>query len=80
MPPETWKAFIDHGVVRQTLAEGTDEAKQVLNDLQGLGICMEHVCSSLQKDGVKAFSDSLDSLLKTLEERRQMALAAGGAR
>ncbi|MDP2743757.1 MAG: transaldolase [Dehalococcoidia bacterium] len=75
LPPETWKAFLDHGTVKQTVSQGVAEARQVLKELDSVGISLEQVCDSLQKDGVKAFADSLDSLLKTLEDRRQMALA-----
>lgn len=75
LPPETWRAFLDHGTVRQTVGQGVAEARQFLKELDSVGISLEQVCDSLQKDGVKAFADSLDSLLKTLDDRRQMALA-----
>ncbi|MFC1962432.1 transaldolase [Chloroflexota bacterium] len=78
MPPETWKAFLDHGTVRETVSEGVAEAQQVVRQLDGLGISLEEVCASLQRDGVEAFSASLDSLISTLEEKRKAALETGG--
>jgi transaldolase/glucose-6-phosphate isomerase len=76
LPLETWRAFLDHGTPRHTLVQDPTPARAVLERLEALGICMEEVHSTLQKDGVTAFAASLDSLLATLEERRKAALGA----
>ena len=48
-----------------------------LDRIEELGIDMDHIHSTLQKDGVAAFSNSLDSLLAHLEEKRKTVTRAG---
>lgn len=74
VPLDTWQAFLDHGTVRPTLGQDPAGARAVLERLEELGICMEEVHASLQKDGVAAFAASLDSLLATLEKKRLASL------
>ena len=70
IPLETIEAFNDHGKACRTLDEGIEEAGRVLPDLRRLGIDLDAITEQLQRDGVKAFADSLDQLLKALEEKR----------
>ncbi len=68
MPQPTLEAFLDHGEVRpRTIEEGWEEAKGDLQKLKSLGFDMIEVGERLQREGVKAFSDSLDALMRTLE-------------
>lgn len=69
MPPDTIKAFIDHGKIELTLNKGIDEAKAQLTKLKELGINLEKVTDKLLEDGVKSFSDSFKSLLDSLESK-----------
>jgi len=69
MPPDTIKAFIDHGIVELTLNQGIDEAKVQLNKLKELGISLEKITDKLLVDGVKSFSDSFKSLLDSLDSK-----------
>jgi hypothetical protein len=39
---------------------------------------MDKVTQELEDEGVKSFSDAFTSLLKTIDERRQAALAEAG--
>lgn len=71
LPLETIEAFNDHGQARRTIETGINEAEQVLADLGKLGVDLDSITEQLQKDGVKAFADSLDQLLEALEERRK---------
>lgn len=77
LPQETWHALLDHGTVRYSLGYGLAEARAVIDRVEELGIAMEHVHSELQRDGVAAFTASLNSLLSNLEEKRKAAAAAG---
>jgi len=70
IPLETIEAFNDHGKVRRTLDEGIEAAEQVLADLRRLDIDLDAITEQLQRDGVQAFADSLDQLLKALVEKR----------
>lgn len=71
IPMETLEAFLDHGRARQTLDEGLKEAEEVLSNLKGIGVNLDVITEQLQKDGVKAFADSLDELLVALEKKRE---------
>jgi transaldolase len=69
MPPDTIKAFIDHGKVKSTLNEGIDEAKTQLKKLKDLGIDINKITDKLLVDGVKSFSDSFESLINSLKDK-----------
>jgi transaldolase len=70
MPPATIDAFRDHGVVRPSLEENLEEAKQIFVRLTQLGINMDEVTLKLQDDGVKLFADSFDTLLESISAKR----------
>jgi transaldolase len=69
MPPDTLDAFIDHGKVEMTLDKGIDEAKNQLKKLHELGINLTKVTDKLLLDGVKSFSDSFESLIRSLDDK-----------
>ncbi len=71
MPPHTVKAFLEHGVVRPSLREDMQGARQVFADLEALGIHMETVAQELEDEGVKSFADAFTVLLEAVEKRRQ---------
>lgn len=69
MPHQTALAFYEHGVVKSTIEEGIDEAKNVLTKLKDHDIDIDSVCNELQKEGVRAFSDSFNSLIASIEKK-----------
>jgi transaldolase len=71
MPPATIDAFRDHGLVRPSLEENLEEAKQIFVRLAQLGINMDEVALKLQNDGVKLFADSFDTLLESISAKRR---------
>lgn len=71
LPQETWTAFQDHGTVRYSLGYDLAQARVTLDRIEELGIDMEHIHSILQKDGVAAFTASLNSLLSNLDQKRK---------
>lgn len=73
MPPHTLKAFLDHGVVKETLEEDVDEAQQVFDDLESIGISMDDVTAQLLDEGVESFADSFTALLDSIEAHQQSA-------
>jgi len=75
MPPNTITAFKDHGVARNTLTEGLNDAHRVLDKLSGLGIDVDVLCQQIQDDGVKAFADSFDALIAAIETKRKSFIA-----
>jgi transaldolase/glucose-6-phosphate isomerase len=75
VPPKTLDAFRDHGTVKRTIEKDLDEAHQQFKELEELGISMERVTQELEEEGVKAFSESYDSLDAAVKQRRINALA-----
>ncbi len=75
VPPQTLEAFRDHGRVRPTLEQGTDEASQALAALEALRIPLRAVTDKLLLDGVRLFAEPFDRLLATIERRRVQASA-----
>ncbi len=70
IPPATFDAFREHGTVKQTLTEGVDDAKRVMENLAKVGISMKKVTDELVIDGVKLFADAFQKLLDTVEKQR----------
>lgn len=71
MPQQTLEALWDHGLIRPgTIEEGVEEARSLAAELKAHGIDLLEVGEILQAEGVKAFSDSFDLLMKELEKAR----------
>jgi transaldolase len=71
MPPDTFEAYRDHGDPKIRISDGLEEARKVFGRLAELGIDEGDVSRELEEEGVKKFSDSYDSLLKTLAEKEK---------
>lgn len=72
VPPNTLKAFIDHGVASETLLQSSHEfmsPDEVFAKLSELGIDMEQVTARLQVDGVDAFVEAFETLLEQVEAK-----------
>jgi len=78
VPPQTLEAFREHGKVELTLLRGLEDARQAVADLEAAGISMPRVTQELEDEGVKAFADAFTDLLKTIDDRRQTAVAQLG--
>jgi transaldolase len=76
MPLETIEAFQDHGEVRNTLTEGLDDAKRLLDDLARVGVDYDDVTDTLEREGVQKFSDSFEELLDGVRAKRGDLAAA----
>jgi transaldolase len=70
MPPATLEAFADHGRVERTVDRDVDQAHRQLAAIEALGIRLDDVTDFLVVDGVKKFSDSFNSLLATIDQKR----------
>lgn len=80
MPPSTLSAFRDHGKVNPTLEARLTEAEASITHLEELGVDLKSITEKLQEDGAAAFSNSFDSLLDTLEEKRHEIIHGKRAR
>jgi transaldolase len=66
LPPETVKAFIDHGTATETLTRDLEGARRQIRRLAELGIDFEAVTRRLQVEGVAAFAKPFQALLDSI--------------
>ena len=66
LPDATLRAFRDHGLARPTLGEGLEEAKEVMESLEELGVSMAEVTRRLQEEAVRLFVEPFDKLLAAI--------------
>ncbi len=76
MPQETIEAFQDHGRVEPTLLRGIEEAREVVGAIAAAGVDYDDVVETLEREGVKKFSDSFDELLEGIRAKRGELIAA----
>jgi transaldolase len=70
MPEETIKAFQDHGRAALTLTEDVEGARKLFADLREAGIGYDDVVETLEREGVKKFSDSFEELLEGIRAKQ----------
>ncbi len=68
-PPETIRAFADHGVLATTLTEDVTDAEQVMQALAREGIDIDAVTDALLQEGVEKFVKPFNSLLESIAEK-----------
>jgi transaldolase len=71
IPLPTIDAFRDHGQVKVTLPGDPAKATQDIEKLKQAGVSMDQVTKKLEDDGLKLFEESYDSLLKSLDEKKE---------
>jgi transaldolase/glucose-6-phosphate isomerase len=72
LPPATMDAFRDHGEVHaDAIAQGVDEARATLAQLERHGISMASVTADLVTDGVQQFADAFDKLFGAIARQRR---------
>ena len=76
MPYETIEAFQDHGVVADTLEQGVDDARKLLEELARAGVDYDDVTETLEREGVQKFSDSFAELLEGIRAKRGELVSA----
>ncbi len=75
MPPQTVKAFADHGKVAMTVNQGYDEARKVLADIEAHGVSIKAVTDQLLDEGLKGFVESYEKVLEGVEQKRKKLTA-----
>lgn len=69
LPPAALTAFLDHGHVQATIAQGLDEARSHLAALNAAGIDLAAITQKLQEEGVASFAKSFQSLMASVAEK-----------
>lgn len=80
MPEQTLRAFADHGEVGRKMDDHLDEAKQVLADAASAGVDLEQITAELEREGVLAFCESYNELLRCTERKAEAAACGADAR
>jgi transaldolase len=76
MPGKTLDAVADHGeIAGETIRGRYDEARQVLDRLERLGISYAEVTELLEREGVDKFDKSWEELLQTVTDELDRAKA-----
>ncbi|HET9017087.1 MAG TPA: bifunctional transaldolase/phosoglucose isomerase, partial [Thermomicrobiaceae bacterium] len=65
---------------RLTIEEDVEGARHVLEELANVGVSYDDVTHLLQVNGVAAFAKSYDSLIRGIDEKRQLLLGPTGGR
>jgi transaldolase len=77
MPLETIEAFQDHGEVPgDTVIEGIDEARDLLVQLEKVGVSYDEVVETIEAEGVQKFADSFDQIIEEVRAKRGALAAA----
>jgi transaldolase len=77
MPLETIQAFQDHGEVRgDTVVEGVDEARALLQQLSDAGVDYDDATDTLEAEGVQKFADSFQQIVESIRAKRESLAAA----
>jgi transaldolase len=74
MPEATLKAFKDHGTVRVSIFDNADESDSLFPVLRQVGVDIDQVTETLEREGVKLFSDSFYSAVSGIEKKRDSFL------
>ena len=77
MPDATYKAFLDHGKVGKAIGQDIEDARNIIGQLNEVGIDINDICAKLLGDGVIAFENSFESLLKSIEEKKNNLCSFG---
>jgi transaldolase len=75
MPPETIKAFLDHGEVQRTIDRDVDGARRALQAVADAGVDYDDVVETLEREGVDKFTDSGHELIESVASNLRGAAA-----
>ncbi|MDQ3906871.1 MAG: bifunctional transaldolase/phosoglucose isomerase [Acidobacteriota bacterium] len=76
VPPATFTAIRDHGHAELTIEKDLDESRRIVERLAAAGVDLKAVTEKLQRDGLDAFVKSFDTLIASIEAKRD-ALISG---
>lgn len=79
IPLDTLDAYLDHGQPRISIFDNLDRAEKNFQELKSLEISLDGITQELEDEGVSAFTDSYNTLIATIEERRDQFLAGLGS-
>lgn len=69
LPDATVEAFADHGTLARTIDAGMDEVDAAWAGLADVGVSMDDVAETLEREGVSSFQKSFDELIDALSTK-----------
>ena len=69
LPDATLDAFVDHGTLDRRVDADVDDAEAVWAALPTVGVDMDDVAETLEREGVASFAKAFDELIAALEEK-----------
>ncbi len=69
MPLDTLTKFKDHGKVRVTIEQDTQDARDVFEKVSSIGINLEQAAERLEEEGLKKFGDSYNDVLGAIARK-----------
>lgn len=72
MPEDTLQAFLDHGFIEEAVSEDVKDAITVIDNLDRIGIKIDAICLKLLEEGILAFRKSFESLLDSIEKKKEL--------
>lgn len=71
LPDNTFNAFLDHGIIEESLSKDIAGAKNTIDTLKAHGIDINDICLKLLDDGLVAFQQAFKSLLDAIETKKK---------
>jgi len=78
LPLATLQAFMDHGQASLTVNRDLEDARSRIAGLSDLGISLETITKQLLDEGVAAFAKPFESLMSSIEGKRETFNQKGG--
>ncbi|MCL5429420.1 MAG: transaldolase [Chloroflexi bacterium] len=75
VPQQTLDAVKDHAKTELTIENDLEGARQVLSDLESLGLSLDQATAEIEVEGVDAFSKAIHAVFDTIEKRSQSLVA-----
>jgi transaldolase len=69
MPPQTVTAFVEHGQLRNSLAEDPASAEALVEQIEAAGLSIDVITDHLLQEGVASFSRSFNELLAAVQAK-----------
>ena len=78
LPESTLTAMLEHGDLEDRLTGTAEEARELVESLEGLGISLDSITDDLLSAGVDAFADSYSGLLDRIDAKLDLFSGARG--
>lgn len=71
MPDNTLNAFLDHGIIEETITKDIDQAAELLKRAEEIGLNIKEITDLLEQQGVESFKASYEEVLRVLAAKKE---------